>query len=197
MKTFPIILDDEIKTIPWDMIADARMRMEALGQPVKTVEELAVAGLTPEDAIAFVTNKPWERMGATEARLRLLQLVEEWKKIDADTREALGMPVVQEWGRLDVGAAAEALRNAPTPTRMGEPVKGANLVMQAKSIIPEPRDLADKTLADLDKARALLQSMQRRVNTGTTLWREHETLLKIVADTGIAVRALRHRRPTH
>lgn len=166
MKTFPIILDDEIKTIPWDMIADARMRMEALGQPVKTVEELAVAGLTPEDAIAFVTNKPWERMGATDARLRLLQLVEEWKKLDAETREALGMPVVQ----------------------------GANLVTQAKSIIPEPRDLADKTLADLDKARALLQSMQRRVNTGTTLWREHETLLKIVADTGIAVRALRHRR---
>lgn len=180
MKTFPIILDDEIKTIPWDMIADARMRMEALGQPVKTVEELAVAGLTPEDAIAFVTNKPWERMGATEARLRLLQLVEEWKKLDAEAREALGLAA------SEVAAATDALKE--------NRVYGANLVTQAKSIIPEPRDLAEKTLADLDKARALLQSMQRRVNTGTMLWREHETLLKIVADTGIAVRALRHRR---
>lgn len=166
MKTFPIILDDEIKTIPWDMIADARMRMEALGQPVKTVEELAVAGLTPEDAIAFVTNKPWERMGATEARLRLLQLVEEWKKLDAETREAMGMPVVY----------------------------GAIL---AKSIIPEPRDLSDKTLVDIAKGRALALSMQRRVNTGSCLHREYEAMLKILDDTAIAVRALKHRRPTH
>lgn len=177
MKTFPIILDDEIKTIPWDMVADACMRMEALGQPVKTVGELAVAGLTPEDAIAFLTNKPWERMGATHARMRLLQLVEEWKVLDAETREALGIPALER--------AAEAV------------VPGANLVTQAKSIIPEPRNLADKTLADIAKGRALALSMQRRVNVGSCLHREYEAMLKILDDTAIAVRALKHRRPTH
>lgn len=102
-------------------------------------------------------------MGATEARLRLLQLVEEWKKLDAETRDALGLPVVQ----------------------------GANL---APSIIPEPRDLADKTLADLAKGRALALNMQRRVNTGSCLHREYEVMIKILDDTAIAVRALRHRR---
>lgn len=169
MKTFPIRLDDEIKTIPWDMIADARMRIEAIGQPVRSVEELAVDGMTPEEAIAFLTNQPKEYIGATAARLRLLRMVEEWKVLDTETRKALGMPVVH----------------------------GANLVTQAKSIIPEPRDLADKTLADIAKGRALALSMQRRVNTGSPLHREYEAMLKILDDTAIAVRALRHRRPSH
>lgn len=185
MKTFPIRLDDEVKTIPWDMIADARMRVEALGQPVKTVEEMAVIGMTPEEAIAFITNKPWERMGAAHARMRLLQLVEEWKVLDAETREALGMPVVRG---ANISSDEQFLQK-------DEGVKLAREREYAPSIIPEPRDLADKTLADIAKGRALALSMQRRVNVGSCLHREYETILKILDDTAIAVRALRHRRP--
>lgn len=153
MKTFPIRLDDEIKTIPWDMMVDARARVEAMGQPVKSVDELAVTGLTPEDAIAFLTNQPWQRMTVSGARLRLRELVANW-----------------------------TAKSGPSDTT------------QAPSLIPEPRDLAEKTLADLEKAAGLLRAIQRQQPPKSLVSRECTDLLEIISNTHIAVIALQHRK---
>jgi hypothetical protein len=73
-RTFPITLDDQIRLIPWDLIAphEAQARANHSG---KGLEQLAIrGGVTVPEALAIIEDRPWERMplGAATRQLQAL-----------------------------------------------------------------------------------------------------------------------------
>lgn len=77
LRKFPIRLDDRVTSIPWDMIA--AHEAQARQNHGLYIEELAArGGLTPEEAVAILEDRPFERMPLTASTLRLKALVDEW-----------------------------------------------------------------------------------------------------------------------
>lgn len=76
---FPIRLDNEIKSIPWAMLEEhgAQVAANNNGRPLDQIASMG--GLTPEEAVAILEDRPFERMGMTYATLRLMELVQQWK----------------------------------------------------------------------------------------------------------------------
>lgn len=80
MRQFPIRLDDQIKTVPWEMLAEHADQVQA--NHAIPLESLAgLGGLTPQEAVAILEDREWHRMPCTGATLRLKELVDEWKGI--------------------------------------------------------------------------------------------------------------------
>jgi len=72
---FPIVNHPDLKQIPWSIIAphEAQARLNHAG---KTLDVLArQGGLMPEEALAVIEGRPWERMGWTEANQKLVDYV--------------------------------------------------------------------------------------------------------------------------
>lgn len=78
MRMFPIIQDDEIKTVPFDMMDkhDGQARINHGGWGVQALA--ARGGLTPEEACAILENRAYQEMTKTGAMLALKQHVEQW-----------------------------------------------------------------------------------------------------------------------
>lgn len=75
---FPIRLDQEVKAIPYAMLLEHAEQVEASYH--KPIGQLAsMGGLTPEEAVCVLEDRPFERMGMTYATLRLMELVQQWK----------------------------------------------------------------------------------------------------------------------
>lgn len=73
-RQFPIALDDVVKSIPWHLLEPHAA--QAIKNHGKTLETLAAqGGLSPEEALAIIEARPWERMGFSEARRQLLDYV--------------------------------------------------------------------------------------------------------------------------
>lgn len=77
-QDFPIRLDDTIRTVPWELMEQHKARA-VMNHGVGLATLAAQGGLTPEQAVAIIENRGWERMPMTAATLRLKQLVDEWK----------------------------------------------------------------------------------------------------------------------
>lgn len=72
--TFPIRHDDQLTSIPWDVIAPHET--QALRNHHRSLASLAErGGLTPCEALAVIEGRPWERMAFTDARRRLVDYV--------------------------------------------------------------------------------------------------------------------------
>lgn len=81
-RLFPIRLDAEIKHVPWDFMEPHQARcIQNHGKPLEDVS--MQGGLTPEEALAVLEDRPFERMSMTAATLALKQKVEEWQRDDA------------------------------------------------------------------------------------------------------------------
>lgn len=73
-RRMPILHDTEIKSIPWAAIS--KYEDQAKVNHGRTLDQIAISGgLTPEEAIAIIEQRPWMRMPFTEARDRLAQYV--------------------------------------------------------------------------------------------------------------------------
>lgn len=77
--TFPIMLDQELKCVPWAFMAphEEQAKINHSGQDLARLA--ARGGVSPCEAIAIVEGRPWERMPLTAATLQLKQMVEQWK----------------------------------------------------------------------------------------------------------------------
>lgn len=76
---FPIRLDQEVKAIPLAML-EAHAAQVAANHSGRPLGQLAsMGGLTPEEAVCILEDRPFERMGMTYATLRLMELVQQWK----------------------------------------------------------------------------------------------------------------------
>lgn len=74
-REFPIVHDESIKSIPWDVLKPHEA--QALVNHKYPLEKLAsMGGLSPEEALAIIEGRPWERMAFSEARRRLLDYVD-------------------------------------------------------------------------------------------------------------------------
>jgi len=83
-KTFPIMLDLDIKSIPYGLMVKHQAQL-ARNHGGRTVEEKANrGGLTPEEAVAVIEGREFERMGFAAARDRLRQLVREYEAPQVD-----------------------------------------------------------------------------------------------------------------
>lgn len=82
MTQFPIRLDQEIKHVPFALMLEHAAQAAANhgGQSVHVLA--ARGGLTPEEAVAIIEGRPWERMGVTAATLRLRELVGDWNSLN-------------------------------------------------------------------------------------------------------------------
>lgn len=73
-EDFPIRLDNDVKSIPWAVLSPHEP--QALANHGHTLDELAArGGLSPEEAVAIMEDRPFERMPFTQARLRLRDLI--------------------------------------------------------------------------------------------------------------------------
>lgn len=73
-RRMPILHDTEIKSIPWATIS--KYEDQAKVNHGRSLGQIAISGgLTPEEAIAIIEQRPWMRMPFTEARERLAQYV--------------------------------------------------------------------------------------------------------------------------
>lgn len=71
---FPIALDPQLKAVPVSVLAPHEA--QALKNHGKNLKTLAAqGGLTPEEAVAIIEGRPWERMAFSEARQKLLDYV--------------------------------------------------------------------------------------------------------------------------
>lgn len=72
--TFPIRLDDKISSVPMALMQ--KHDVQAVANHGHGLVWIASrGGLTPEEAVCVLEDKPFERMGATYATLRLMELV--------------------------------------------------------------------------------------------------------------------------
>lgn len=70
MKQFPIRLDDVVKSVPFAIMEPHQA--QAIANHGRTLDQLAErGGLTPEEAVAIIENRPWERMPLGTGRLKL------------------------------------------------------------------------------------------------------------------------------
>lgn len=80
-RTFPIRLDDTIRTVPWDLLEPHEPQVWK-NHKCSLVALAAGGGITPEEAIAIIEDRPFERMGRTYSTLRLQELVNQWKGVN-------------------------------------------------------------------------------------------------------------------
>ena len=91
-RLFPIKHDAMLTAIPWEAIQPHAA--QALVNHRESLETLAErGGLTPCEALAVIEGRPWERMGFTEARMRLTDYVNGTKPVHAEIEEALRLLV--------------------------------------------------------------------------------------------------------
>lgn len=104
-RRFPIMLDTEIKSVPWAVLEPHRA--QALINHGRTLEQLeAKGGVSPEEAVAIIEGRAWMRMPFTEARDRLAGYVRAVEPTPADIkrdpiREALELVRNMRDGRAD------------------------------------------------------------------------------------------------
>lgn len=94
-RTFPIRLDDKISSIPWAMIAPYEPQAQLnYGRDLETLA--ARGGFTPEEAIAVLEGRSFERMGQTYATLRLTELVNQWRGINVPALRVVADPPMKD-----------------------------------------------------------------------------------------------------
>lgn len=104
-RRFPIMLDAEIKSVPWAVMGPHET--QAFRNHHKNLEDLAArGGVTPEEAVAIIEGRAWMRMPFTEARDRLAGYVRAVEPAPADIkrdpiREALELVRNMRDGRAD------------------------------------------------------------------------------------------------
>lgn len=76
-RTFPIRLDDHVRTVPWAMLEPHEPQVWA-NHKRSLVQLAAAGGLTPEEAVAILEDRPFERMPMTTATLILKSFVSAW-----------------------------------------------------------------------------------------------------------------------
>lgn len=73
-RQFPIVHDEIVKSIPWAVLEPHEA--QAIKNHKCPLEKLAaMGGLSPEEVLAIVEGRAWERMGFSEARQKLLDYV--------------------------------------------------------------------------------------------------------------------------
>lgn len=68
-RSVPILHDAELKSIPRALLEPHLAR--CMINTGRTIDQLE--GLTPEEALAIIEDRPWQRMAASEAREQLRQ----------------------------------------------------------------------------------------------------------------------------
>jgi hypothetical protein len=76
LKMFPIQLDDAIKEIPWALLEghEAQAAANHSGQSLERLAERG--GVMPEEALAIIEDRKWERMPRTAATIKLREYME-------------------------------------------------------------------------------------------------------------------------
>lgn len=94
-RMFPIRLDDKISSIPWAMIEPHEHQVWKNHQC--NFETIAArGGFTPEEAIAILEDRPYERMGVTYATLRLIELVNQWRGVNVPALRVVADPPMKD-----------------------------------------------------------------------------------------------------
>lgn len=94
-RTFPIRLDEKIQGVPWALMV--KHEAQALANHGLGLESLAArGGLTPEEAVCVIEGKPFERMGATFATLRLMELVNQHRGRTVPALVAVPDPAIRD-----------------------------------------------------------------------------------------------------